>query len=347
MTTTVATTDTSDAWEVLRRAGELTGPRIRTALDRLGEPARTVARYHFGWCDADGRPADAGWGKGLRGALVLGGARAVGGDAGAALPAAAAVELVHNFSVLHDDVMDQDATRRGRATAWTVFGSAQAVLAGDAMLVLAVQELASAPPPVHHCAAAQELCRALLELVAGQSSDLAFEQRADVGLDESMTMAAGKTAALFAGACGLGAIAAGGSARQVEALRGFGHHLGLAFQIVDDLLGIWGDTRATGKPVGADLRRRKKSLPVVAALGSGTPAGRRLAELYDDERPMEAADVVRATALVEEAGGRRWAVDEAARRQSAALDRLAEAAPDAHAAHGLRSLVDLVTQRSR
>lgn len=344
MTTTVTTTDTSDAWEVLRRAGELTGPRIRTALDRLGEPARTVARYHFGWCDADGRPADAGWGKGLRGALVLGGARAVGGDVGAALPAAAAVELVHNFSVLHDDVMDQDATRRGRATAWTVFGSAQAVLAGDAMLVLAVQELASAP--AHHCAAAQELCRALLDLVAGQSSDLAFEERADVGLDESMTMAAGKTAALFAGACGLGAIAAGGSARQVEALRGFGHHLGLAFQIVDDLLGIWGDTRATGKPVGADLRRRKKSLPVVAALGSGTPAGRRLAELYDDERPMEAADVVRATALVEEAGGRSWAVGEAARQQSAALERLAGAAPDADAARGLRSLVDLVTHRS-
>lgn len=343
--TTTLTPDTSESWEVLRRAGELTGPRIRQALDRLGEPVRTVARYHFGWCDADGRHTDAGWGKGLRGALVLGGAQALGAAAGQALGAAAAVELVHNFSVLHDDVMDQDTTRRGRPTAWTVYGSAQALLAGDALLVLAMEELASAPP-VRHAAGAQELCRALLELVAGQSTDLAFEERADVELEECLTMAAGKTAALFAGACGLGALAADGEPAQVEALRGFGHHLGLAFQLVDDLLGIWGDTRATGKPVGADLHRRKKSLPVVAALRSGTPAGRRLAELYHDDRPLKTTGVARATALVEQAGGRGWALAEAVRQRSMALDRLAEATLDPAAAHGLRSLVDLATHRS-
>ncbi|MEU5614337.1 polyprenyl synthetase family protein [Streptomyces sparsogenes] len=344
--TTALTTDTSEAWQVLRRTAELTAPRIRLALDRLSEPVRTVARYHFGWCDADGRHTDAGWGKGLRGALVLGGAQAVGAGPGQALGAAAAVELVHNFSVLHDDVMDQDATRRGRPTAWTVFGSAQALLAGDAMLVLAMEELASSPPPARHVAGTRELCRALLALVAGQSADLAFEERADVGLDECLTMAAGKTAALFAGACGLGALAADAGPAQVEALRGYGHHLGLAFQLVDDLLGIWGDTRATGKPVGADLRRRKKSLPVVAALGSGTPAGRRLAELYQDDRPLEPTGVARATTLVEQAGGRDWALAEADRQRSLALDRLAEVTLDPDAAHGLRALVDLATHRS-
>ncbi|WP_369172885.1 polyprenyl synthetase family protein [Streptomyces sp. R28] len=346
MTTAAGTTHTTDPWQILRQAGELTEPRIRAALDRLGEPVRTVARYHFGWCDAEGRPTDAGWGKGLRGALALGGAEALGGSVEAALPAAAALELVHNFSVLHDDVMDQDATRRGRPATWTVFGSAQAVLTGDALWVLAMRELAAAPPPARCAAAVDELCRALLELVSGQGSDLAFEERTDVGLEECLAMAAGKTGALFAAACGLGALAADGTASQVEALRGFGHHLGLAFQLVDDLLGIWGDSLTTGKPVGADLRRRKKSLPVVAALSSGTPAGRRLAELYHHERPMRSADVVRATALVEEAGGRRWAEREAARQQSMALDRLAEVALDARAAQGLRSLVDLVTHRS-
>lgn len=344
--TTTLTPDTSEPWQVLRRAGELTGPRIAQALDRLSEPVRTVARYHFGWCDADGRRTDAGWGKGLRGALVLGGAQALGAAAGQALGAAAAVELVHNFSVLHDDVMDQDATRRGRPTAWTVFGSAQAVLAGDALLVLAMEQLATAPAPVRHSAGIQELCRALLDLVAGQSADLAFEERADVGVEECLAMAAGKTAALFAGACGLGALAADGTPAQTAALRDFGHHLGLAFQLVDDLLGIWGDSRATGKPVGADLRRRKKSLPVVAALHSGTPAGRRLAELYGDGRAWESADILRATALVEQAGGRSWAEEEAARQRSTALDRLAAVALDPRAAQGLRSLVDLVTHRS-
>lgn len=343
---TALTPGTSEPWQVLRRAGQLTGPRIRQALDRLSEPVRTVARYHFGWCDADGRRTDTGWGKGLRGALVLGGAQALGAAAGRALAAAAAVELVHNFSVLHDDVMDRDATRRGRPTAWTVFGSAQAVLAGDAMLVLAMDQLATAPTPARHSASTKELCRALLELVAGQSADLAFEERADVGLEECLTMAAGKTASLFAGACGLGALAADGSPAQAEALRSFGHHLGLAFQLVDDLLGIWGDSRATGKPVGADLRRRKKSLPVVAALGSGTPAGRRLAELYGDGRTWEFTDILRATRLVEQAGGRSWAVAEAARQRSMALDRLAVVALDPRAAHGLRSLADLVTYRN-
>ncbi|KAK1182388.1 polyprenyl synthetase family protein [Streptomyces sp. NBS 14/10] len=344
--TTALTPDTSESWQVLRRAGELTGPRIRQALDRLAEPVRTVARYHFGWCDAAGRHTDDGWGKGLRGALVLGGAQALGATPGRALGAAAAVELVHNFSVLHDDVMDQDATRRGRPTAWTVFGSAQALLAGDALLVLAMEELASSPSPVRHSTSARELCRALLELVAGQSSDLAFEERADVDLEECLAMAAGKTAALFAGACGLGALAADGGPAQVEALRGFGHHLGLAFQLVDDLLGIWGDTRATGKPVGADLHRRKKSLPVVAALRSDTPAGRRLAELYHDEHPLKSTGVAHATTLVEQAGGRDWALAEAARQRTMALGRLAEVTLDPQAAQGLRSLVDLAMHRS-
>ncbi|MGN0119190.1 MAG: polyprenyl synthetase family protein, partial [Streptomyces albidoflavus] len=132
--TVILAPGTADAWALLSRYRQLTGPRLESAVQRLAEPVRTVARYHFGWCDADGTPAQDGWGKGVRGALVLAAAQAVGGPADQALSAAAAVELVHNFSLLHDDLMDRDRTRRGRPTAWTVFGEAQAVLAGDALL---------------------------------------------------------------------------------------------------------------------------------------------------------------------------------------------------------------------
>ncbi|MFJ9033483.1 polyprenyl synthetase family protein [Streptomyces sp. NPDC102274] len=339
--------DTREAWDLLRRYRQLTGPRVRLAVERLAEPVRTAALFHFGWCDENGRPADDGWGKGVRGALVLAAAQAVGGPADQALSGAAAVELVHNFSLLHDDVMDGDRMRRGRRTAWSVFGQAQAVLAGDALLALALDTLATAPAPPVNPAATQELCRVLLELVAGQGHDLAFEQRGRVSLEECLAMAAGKTASLLAGACALGALSAGAAPHQVAGVRGFGHHLGLVFQLVDDLLGIWGDSRSTGKVTGGDLRRRKKSLPVVAALNSGSEAGRRLADLYGGAGPLDDDQVARAALLVEEAGGRDWAEREAARRWEQAVEQLSHAGLGPEAARGLLALAGLVTRRDR
>ncbi|MFJ8054051.1 polyprenyl synthetase family protein [Streptomyces luteogriseus] len=338
---------TRDAWALLRRYRQLTGPRLQHAVEQLTEPVRTIARYHFGWCDENGTPTQDGWGKGVRGALVLASAQAVGGPADQALSGAAAVELVHNFSLLHDDLMDRDRVRRGRPTAWSVFGEARAVLAGDALLALALNTLACAPPPPASATATQELCRALLELVAGQGSDLAFESRSEVGLEECLTMAAGKTASLLSAACALGVLSADGTPHQVSALRSFGHHVGMVFQLVDDLLGIWGDSGATGKVTGGDLRRRKKSLPVVAALGSGSAAGHRLAELYGLPRPLEDADITRAARLVEEAGGRRWAEREAVRHWEQAREELARAGLEPEATRGLLALARLITHRDR
>jgi geranylgeranyl diphosphate synthase type I len=160
-------------------------------------------------------------------------------------------------------------------------------------------------------------------------------------------MAAGKTAALIAGACALGAISAGARPVQVTDLRAFGHHLGLAFQIVDDLLGIWGDSRTTGKPAGADLRSRKKSLPVVAALASGTRAGDDLAVLYHRNGPLTDAELAQTARLIEEAGGREWAEREADRQRRHASRHLAAAALDLDGARVLLSLADLVTHRDR
>ncbi|MFE0457859.1 polyprenyl synthetase family protein [Kitasatospora sp. NPDC058965] len=334
-------TDLGRAWHLLHEARESIDPELRKAVDRLAEPIRTVVGYHFGWWDEQGRPARADWGKGVRGALVLGAARAVGADAGAAVATASAVELVHNFTVVHDDVMDGDVLRRGRATVWSAFGTSQAILAGDAMLVLALGTLSAQYRPQ----AVREVSRTLVDLVAGQGCDLAFEARSDVELEECLQMAAGKTASLLACACAVGALAAGAAPEQVDALRAFGHHLGLAFQLVDDLLGIWGDSRTTGKAVGADLRLRKKSLPVVAALAAEGPAADRLAELYHRAGALPDAEVVEAASLIERAGGRAWARAEVVRQRRRALDCLAAATTGAAADPDLLAIADLIAGR--
>ncbi|MEW1653757.1 polyprenyl synthetase family protein [Streptomyces sp. NPDC093707] len=330
--------------QLLGRARELIEPELRKAVDRLAEPVRSMAGYHFGWWDEAGRPANTGWGKGVRAALVLSSARAMGAPREAAVATAAAVELVHNFSLVHDDLMDGDATRRGSRTVWSVFGSAQAVLTGDALLVLALDVLAQRCP-ANGAATLRELCEALLELVAGQGADISFEARHDVDLDECLAMADGKTAGLLARACALGALAADVEPERIDAMRAFGRHLGLAFQLVDDVLGIWGDSAVTGKPVGSDLRSRKKSLPVVAALSGGTDAGARLAALYHRPEPLTDDEVAEAALLIEEAGGRRWAVREAARQRTAALDCLALADPAPDGARALTLIADLITRR--
>jgi geranylgeranyl diphosphate synthase, type I len=330
--------------EILAWGRGIVGPALREAVDRLPASMRRIAGYHFGWWDEDGRPADGGHGKAIRPALVLLAAEAVGGSAVAAVPAACAAELVHNFSLLHDDVMDGDLTRRHRATSWSVFGMGPAILAGDALLTVAFEVLASSAGPAAE-AGTRMLSAALLDLVEGQSADLAFEEREDIGLSECVRMARGKTAALLSCACGMGAAFGGGDPEQTEHLRDFGADLGLAFQLVDDLLGIWGDPAATGKPSHADLARRKKTLPVVAALTSGTPAGRELAELYHEDRPLSDAELAHAADLVEAAGGRAWVQTRADEHLALALARLAAARPTPTAAAELAAVAGLAVHR--
>jgi geranylgeranyl diphosphate synthase, type I len=293
-------------------ARDLVGPAIAAALDRLSPEIRAVAAYHLGLAEADGRPPSrAGTaGKALRPALVLLSARAAGAEPAQGVPAAVAVEFVHNFSLLHDDIMDGDAERRHRPTAWTVFGTGPAILAGDALLAVAQDVLLEGPAP--QCLwASRCLSAAVQRLIAGQGSDLAFERRDDVRLAECLQMAGDKTAALMACACSIGAIYVGAPASLAMGLAGFGAHAGLAFQLTDDLLGIWGSPERTGKPVGSDLRARKKSLPVVAALTSGTEHGSELAALLASDGELSVDDLTRAAWLVDAAGARQWAESEA------------------------------------
>ncbi|WP_244301899.1 polyprenyl synthetase family protein [Microbispora triticiradicis] len=340
------------AADVLTRTRDLLDPALRRAVGTLPHSMRRVAGYHFGWWDARERPVGgAGGGKALRPAFTLLAAEGAGGEATAALPAAVAVELVHNFSLIHDDVMDGDRVRRHRPTAWAVFGRAQAILAGDSLLALAFAVLATGTDGGPDSAAdgrtdgVPVLAGHVQSLLDGQSADLDFEERAEVGLEACVRMAEGKTAALFRCACALGALYGGATPDQSVLLKAYGEHVGLAFQIVDDLLGIWGDPAVTGKAVHSDLRNRKKSLPVVAALASGTPAGAALAALY--RRPVAEPDLARAARLVEEAGGRAWSLARVDGLLAEALESLRAAGLTPEAAAGLEALARLAADRDR
>jgi geranylgeranyl diphosphate synthase type I len=317
-------------------------PALRAAVNRFGDELQQPVAYHLGWCDEFGVPTSGG-GKGVRPALALLSAEAAGADAAVAVPGAAAIELVHNFSLLHDDVMDGDRERRHRRTVWALSGVPTAIIAGDALMVLALQLLLEVPGTTG-ATAARRLAGATAAMIEGQVDDMTFESRIDVGLDACITMEARKTGAILACAASIGAELAGAPAPVVDALDDYGLHLGLSFQAVDDLLGIWGDPAVTGKPANSDLTTAKKSLPVVAALQAEDPASLELRGLLatpglDEEQRRHAA------ALIETCGGREHTADFARRELALACDALDGADLEPAAAQELVSVAHFVVER--
>ncbi len=252
---------------------------IVNASDVVPAELNTMMRYHLGFAHADGGEARINAGKRIRPILVLLCNDACDGNTDAALPAAAGIELLHNFSLIHDDIEDGDETRRGRPTLWKQWNIPQAINAGDAMFAmahLAFQRCAAwgvSPTRVLH--ALRVFDETNVHLTAGQHLDIGFERKNAVSSDDYMAMIAGKTAALTKAACEIGAILGDGSEDQILALGEFGRQLGLSFQLQDDVLGIWGDPAKTGK-ASSDLAHRKKTLPVLRAAESN----KRIAELY-------------------------------------------------------------------
>jgi geranylgeranyl diphosphate synthase, type I len=346
--------DDTSVSALLKRGRTLATPMLRATVERLAPPMDTVAAYHFGWIDEEGRPSHADGGKAVRPALALLSAEAAGAAPETALPGAVAVELVHNFSLLHDDLMDGDEQRRHRDTVWKVHGPAQAILVGDALFALA-NEILLELGTVEAGRATRRLTRATRRLIDGQAQDISYEHRERVTVEECLEMEGNKTGALLACAVSIGAVLAGADDRMADALESYGYHLGLAFQAVDDLLGIWGDPEATGKQTWSDLRQRKKSLPVVSALCSPDPAAARLAKLmsadarksqtefedFDEEEFAERA------ALIEEAGGRQWTSQEAQRQHATALAALEPLDLPGHVGDQLTALADFVVVRQR
>lgn len=296
-----------------------------------------MLRYHMGWADEQFRPVHVPVGKRLRPVFCLLVCEACGGDWEHALPAAAAVELTHNFSLIHDDIEDGDRTRRGRPTVWALWGIPQGLNAGDTLFVLAhlaLLRLADREvPPERVVEAVRILDRACLYLTEGQHLDLLFEEMPGVTVDQYLRMVEGKTGALLSAACELGALVADTPPPVREQMARFGHHLGIAFQIRDDYLGIWGDPQRTGKPIGSDLRRGKKTYPIVYAMERSVEFRALMAR-----SPRSPEEMEQALRLLEDLGAREQTESAALEALGAAL-RILEQFPTDHPA--LRALARL------
>lgn len=299
--------------------------------------------YHLGWEGEGAGPAATG--KRLRPLFVLLSNSAAGGEWQRALPAAAAVELIHNFSLIHDDIQDNSDLRRGRLTVWKRWGIAQAINTGDAMFTLAyltLLRLDETTTPLITLQAARLLQEACLELTYGQHMDLAYEARGDLTLEAYWPMVNGKTAALLSACTGLGALIAQAASPVQEAYRQFGRSLGLAFQAQDDLLGIWGDAALTGKSAESDLVSGKKSLPVLFGLDrKGRFASRWVQGAI---RPDEVAELAR---LLDVEGARAFTEEKVRQLTDQALEHLADAGPQGEAGQALHDLaLQLVNRKS-
>lgn len=311
---------------------------LRNSLPPMDAPVmaeyRHMLAYHLGW-EGEGAGPEA-TGKRIRPLLTLLTCAAAQGDWRNALPAAAAVELVHNFSLIHDDIQDHSPLRRGRRTVWNIWGVAQAINAGDAMFTLAhltLFQLEKTCTPEIVLQASRILHQACLELTQGQFLDLAFESSQHVSLEDYWRMVSGKTAALLAAATELGDLVAGGDPASRQAYRRFGYALGLAFQAQDDILGIWGDTALTGKSAESDLLSGKKSLPIIFALNKAGDFARRWVQ--GGIQPEEVRELA---SLLEREGARAFAEEEARSKTEQSLQALHQARPREDYEEILRSL---------
>jgi geranylgeranyl diphosphate synthase type I len=324
--------------------------------DILNAPDPAVAghyamlQYHMGWLDETLAPAAAPTGKRIRPLLCVLACGAAGGAPERAVPAGAGLELLHNFSLIHDDIEDDSPTRRHRLTAWKLFGLPLALNAGDGMFSLAHLAFFRLPAQgvspestLRILHVFEETCLALTE---GQYMDMSFEDRQQVSVDEYFRMIAGKTGALLAAAPEIGALVAGASPEAVSGYRRYGAALGRAFQLRDDILGIWGDEASTGKSAASDILSKKKSLPVLYAMADAA-VGDQLRALYagPDFVPNQAPQVIE---LLDAAGARDY-VDAQVQAASAVaaqtLDAL-ESSANPEYLETLRELLAALARRS-
>jgi geranylgeranyl diphosphate synthase type I len=332
--------------ELQKQVARLDEPRTR--------PFHEMLTYHMGWTGEGAGPEATG--KRIRPLMVLLCTAASRSEWHsdqsdyqsdlrwrAALPAAAAVELVHNFSLVHDDIEDNSDKRRGRTTVWKKWGLAQGTNAGDGLFVLsnlALTDLEADYPAPIVLSAAKILHQTCLDLTRGQFLDISYEDRTDLTVDDYWPMVSGKTAALLAACCHLGALLGGADETRQEAYRAFGHYLGLAFQALDDILGIWGDEALTGKSAASDLVEGKNSLPVLLGLEKNGEFAQRWRQ-----GPIRPEEVRALAALLETESARTSARDAARQMTDLALENLRVANPQGEAGAALKSLADKLLQR--
>jgi geranylgeranyl diphosphate synthase, type I len=316
--------------------------RVNGEFAARADDLRFMLAYHMGWEGTGASPETQG--KRIRPLLVLLSAAAAGGDWHCALPAAAAVELLHNFSLIHDDIEDQGDLRHGRPTLWKIYGMPQAINAGDLMYTLAYQavfDLVACLPSEWALRAARLFGRTCEDLTIGQHLDMRYETATQISLADYWPMVTGKTANLLGCSTRLGALSAGLPEDGQREFEQFGVSLGLAFQVVDDYLGIWGDTNLTGKSVESDLISEKKTLPVLYALEADGAFARRWRQGH-----ISPAEVPHLASMLVEDGAKDFTLGEADRLTRQSLEALHRGALDPQAEEALRELADFLLKRS-
>lgn len=276
---------------------------LKNSVAKAGNPPSSglgeMISYQMGWTGEGAGPAASG--KQIRPKMVLLSCAAAGGKWQNALPAAAAVELIHNFSLIHDDIEDRSEFRRGRPTIWKIWGIPQAINTGDAIFALAnaaLLRLEKSIPPETLLKTGYIFHQTCLRLTQGQHLDILFETKQDVSVEDYWEMVSGKTAALLAFSMEVGALCATADERLQKNLSAFGLNLGLAFQAQDDFLGIWGDKDDLGKSTSGDLSSKKKTLPVLYGLNQS----QQFKQLWEQEK-LSRSDIDDLKNILEEAGG--------------------------------------------
>ena len=319
--------------DTLARAKSLVEPALDEVGRRLSPELRPVVLHHL-----------SGGGKLVRATLALLSAKAAGAEEETGLVGAVAIELVHNFSLIHDDIIDGDVERRHVPTVWAKFGVGPALIAGDGLLTLAFQLLLE-EPTAERVKATRLLADATQSMIVGQGEDINSEHRSSLTLEECLRMEAGKTGALLACASSIGAVLAGADEAVVAALSDYGQHLGLAFQAVDDILGVWGDPQVTGKPVGNDLRLRKKTLLISVANSKGFDVFAETGSANEQE--MSDAQVTEAMELLDDCGARYETLEMAETSLAAALASLQRVPLDPTAVRELTAIAHYVIERDK
>lgn len=324
---------------------------LKHQVNRLDEahtrPFYEMLTYHMGWTGEGAGPGATG--KRIRPLMVLLTTAACKDIDDInwlhAVPAAAAVELVHNFSLVHDDIQDNSEKRRGRTTAWKIWGAPMGINVGDALFVMsnqAIMDLREHYPAETVAQAATVLHNTCLDLTRGQFLDMSYEERNDLGVEDYWPMVAGKTAALLSACCHIGSILGGADESKQDAYRSFGHALGMAFQVQDDILGIWGDEAITGKSAASDLLEGKKSLPVLHGLSQGG----KFAERWG-QGPIQPDEVEELAQTLANEGSYEYTHGMSRQMTTLALDSLREADPQGEAGEALTELANKLIKREQ
>ena len=320
--------------DVFHRYKSTISSALRKSLDTENLAVYRMLRYSMGWSDVQGNPRVATEGKALRPTLCLFACEAAGGPVRKALPAAVSLELIHNFSLIHDDIQDRDETRHHRPTIWAVWGEPRALVAGNTLRAIAdmsLWRLVDEGVTFHEALKIVALLtEAYLEMIEGQYLDISYEGRPDISIAEYLNMISKKTGALIRCALNLGALIGTRDDSTVRAFHDCGRSLGYVFQIRDDVLGIWGDEEATGKPVQADIRRKKNTLPIVYAMSQARGKDNQtLLDIYHGATVGD-REVASVLDIMERVGAQEYAQNLAAEHHHQALEALSsvELAPE-------------------